>query len=283
MACGHLARVARVLRAIDQVQKERNMRARMIIGVAAVVAGLWDARGACGQTSGAAHGAGAKETIISTSGTARVERSPDYVDVLVGVVTEETTAAASQMEASKVMEATLGAVKGLKLEGMQPQTGSVELTPKYPQNYYSNSSAKIIGYTAKIMLRVRTTEIGSVARIVDAALGAGCNRVDQVEFGIKEALAAREEAITLATKAAKRKAEVMAAALDLHLARVVEATTSSRQMGGWYGNRMSTSNVAQLANESAGGGEGTEGSAVVPGKVEVWVDVNLTFTAAGEK
>jgi uncharacterized protein YggE len=164
------------------------------------------------------------ESTVSATGKARVYRTPDFVDVNVGIFVQETTASAAQYSATQIMERVVGAIKNLKLAGEELQTGTVDLSPRYP-DYNSQQERKVVGYNAMIVLRVRTTDLKAVAKIIDTALGAGANLVHGVDFQIKEALEAREEALKLATKAAKRKATVMAEALDLKLGRVTGTTT----------------------------------------------------------
>ena len=218
-----------------------------------------------------------KEPLIHATGTGRVQHVPDYVDVSVGVEVIEASASAAQAGAETVMKATVAAIRGMKLADEELQTGSVQLSPRYERNHRDEAPAKVIGYTGAITLNIRTSDLESPARIIDAALKSGCNRVQSVDFGIKELLAAREEAIKLATKAAKRKAEVMAEALDMKLTRVANASTQSIN-NFWSGsNRLG--NMAQVASDG-GGGDGGDGSAMVPGKVEVLVDVSISFVAA---
>ena len=220
-----------------------------------------------------------QESTVSASGTARVSRTPDFVDVVVGVVVNESTAAAAQAGADEAMSATVTAIKGLNLAGeggkAELQTGTVELVPRYERRDHTTDEMKIIGYTATMTLRVRTSDLTSVAKIIDTALAAGSNRVDSVQFGIREALSAREEAIRLATRAARRKAEVLAESLEMRLGRVVTANTISNQWGGWWGGANRMSQMSNVMQTSGGGGEGED--AVVPGKVEVWADTNVTF------
>ena len=224
-----------------------------------------------------------KESTISATRTARVEPTPDYVDVMVGAVAIEKTAGAANAAATKIMEAAVTAIKTLKLTAEDLQTGSVGLDPRYERkNNPEDDVPKIVGYVATVTLRVRTSDLKSVPRIIDAALGANCNRVDYVQFGIKEAIAAREEAVKLATQAARRKAVVMADALDLHITRVVDASTSSQQRGGWYGT---ANQISQMSNQSfeAPSARGDSTESVVPGKIEVWADATITFGAAPGK
>jgi uncharacterized protein YggE len=215
------------------------------------------------------------ESTIASTGTAKVYRAPDYVDVVTGIEVQEKTASAAQASASSTMAKIVGAVQALKLAGADLQTGSVDLSPRYEERKHSDDPGTIIAYKATTTLRVRTADVKSVSSIIDAALGAGANRVDSVQFGIKQAIEAREEAVRLATKAAKRKADVMAGALDLRLGRMIHATTTTNQSGYWGVNRYS--NMSQMSNEASGGGGAEDGAAVVPGKIEVWAEASLTF------
>lgn len=235
------------------------------------------------QPADAAKSAPPKETTVVATGTARVERAPDYVDVMLGKTANDVSASAAHAAAMKAVEAAAVAIKALKLEGEDLQTGSVDLSPRYERRPSDEEVPKIVGYVGSITLRIRTKDLKAVPRIIDAALAAGCNRVDYVQFGIKEAIAAREEAVKLATAAAKRKAAVMAEALELRITRVVEAGTNSHQYGGWYGGNRISQMANSAPNEAGGGGEGGGEGGVVPGKIEVWADATVTFGAAEKK
>lgn len=220
-----------------------------------------------------------KEPIIESTGTGRVQRAPDRVDISVGVEVAEETASAAHASSERIMKAAVAAIRELKLAGEELQTGSVELSPRYERVGSSQTPTRIIGYTGSISLTVRTTHLEAPAGVIDAALKAGCNRVNYVSFTLKELLEAREEAIKLATRAAKRKAEVMADALDMKLVRVARANTSNVNQGWWGANRFS--NMAQVATGN-NGGDGGDGSALVPGQIEVTAEVSVSFVAAAK-
>jgi len=218
-----------------------------------------------------------KEPLIEATGTGKVQRVPNRVDISVGVEVIEETASSAQTAAEKIMKDAVAAVRDLKLTGEELATGSVELSPRYERRDDQERPAKIIGYTGSISLTIRTSNLEAPAGVIDAALKAGCNRIHSVNFTLKELLEAREEAIKLATKAAKRKAEVMAEALDLKIARVAKANTSNVSWGWWGANRFS--NMAQVATGN-GDGDGGDGAALVPGKIDVTADVSISFVAA---
>lgn len=210
---------------------------------------------------------------VTASATARVYRTPEYLDVIIGVETIAPTASEAQASCTATMEKALTALKALNLDKYEPQTGTVSLQPRY-NSYRDESERRIVGYTALNTVRVRTTDLKASARIIDEALKAGANRVDSVSFGIKEYLAAREEALTMAVKAAKRKAQVIASALDQHLGKVQSVNESSPAY--FYGgmNRMAQ---VQTANVAGGGSGETAEESVVPGQIEVVVDVTISF------
>lgn len=241
---------------------------------AIVMLGLVASRSAAQEPAGAGLRPG--ETSILASGTGRVSRAPDYVDIILGVSADAKSAGDAQGAASAAMERIIAAVKALSLENAELKSGDIRLSPRYERQDYGETSPRIIGYSAQMSLRVRTKDVKSPARVIDAALGAGANRVDGVEFGIREAVEAREEAIRLASKAAKRKLQVLAHALDLRVVRLVNVVSSTDQQGPWaYGNRFS--NLA--VNDAKTGGAGMSEGSVEPGMVEVTAEV--TLTAAG--
>lgn len=212
---------------------------------------------------------------LTASGTAKVQRAPDYVRIVCGVTITGATASEAQAKAMATMEAATKAVKGLNLSEEYLESDRVQLAPVYRRDSGYETTREIIGYNASITMVVRSADLQCGPRVIDAALGAGCNSIDSLEFGVKEALAAREEAIALAAKAAKRKAGVLAGALGLRLVAITSADTNSPQ-GSWGANRFS--NLAQSVSTD-GGGEGRE-EGFNPGMVEIWATVNVTYSVA---
>ena len=211
---------------------------------------------------------------IQTTGNGRVERTPDYVDIIAGIEAQAKTAAAAQEQAGSIMRKTLEAIDDLSLKDEDLKSGTISLSPRYEMHNsktLGTDEQRIVGYTAMITVRIRTSDLEATASVIDAALAAGANRIDSVEFGLKEAIEAREEAIALATKAAKRKATVIANALDIKLGRLLNASASEYR----------PYPMAKLSNSFRGAEDGgaTE-NAIVPGKIEITADVSLTFAVA---
>ncbi|QQS09713.1 MAG: SIMPL domain-containing protein [Phycisphaerales bacterium] len=212
---------------------------------------------------------------LSVSGRARVSREPDFAEIGVGVLIQEDKAVDATSRAADAMSKIVAAIKALKLEGEELQTSGVTLTPRYSP-YRAEQAQKIIGYDASLTLGVRTTDLKAVSRVMDAALGAGANRIDGLSFEIKDAIETREEAIRLAAAAAKRKAATLADAMGVRLVSILNVSETGSAMP-----RIYTAN--RVANLSSGEGfahSGDDTSPIEPGKVEVWGDVSVVYVIA---
>ena len=208
---------------------------------------------------------------LTSTGTAKVQRAPDFLQIVCGVMVDGKTASEAQAAATSAVANATRAIKELKLAGEYLQTDRVTLTPLFKPDGQYNTTREVIGYRASISVIVRTNDLDVAPKIIDAALSSGCNTIESLEFGIKEALAAREEAMVLATKAAKRKAEVLAGALEVKLGRVKHTETTSPNS--WGSNRFS--NMAQSVRSDPGSSDDQD--AFNPGMVEVWATVNITY------
>jgi uncharacterized protein YggE len=222
--------------------------------------------------------AASPESTISVNGTGRVTRTPNFVEVSLGVEVLDPVASAAQAGAERTMAAVIDAIRSLSLPGQELQPGTVELQPRYDDHREHSELPRIIGHKASISLSIRSTDLASPARVIDAAIKAGAARIDAVTFGIREALSAREEAIRLAADAAKRKARTLAAALDVRLGRIMTAGTTAGTYS-WAPNRYANA-MAQQSFEPAGGREAEDTGPIVPGKIEVWAEVSVTYSIA---
>src|SRR5688572_19853468 len=70
------------------------------------------------------------EATISVNGTGRVQRTPDFVEVSLGVDVLDPVASEAQARVEQAMKAILESIKALSLAGQELQPGSVELQPR---------------------------------------------------------------------------------------------------------------------------------------------------------
>lgn len=210
---------------------------------------------------------------ISVSGTGKVSRRPDYVEVTVGVIRMHTDAATAQTQAAEAMTKVVAALEALKIEGLELRTSAVELEPRL-SDYRNDRVPEIVAYSATMMVYVKSKTPTDGPRLLTAAIAQGANQIGSLNYGITAALQAREEALLLAVRAARRKAETMAGALGVRLGGLKSASETVQSY--WPMSRMSqmTQNVASATSAEVG-----EGS-MMPGTVDVVVTANLTYNVA---
>ncbi|MGH9663779.1 MAG: SIMPL domain-containing protein, partial [Bryobacteraceae bacterium] len=105
---------------------------------------------------------------------------------------------------------------------------SYTVTPNYA--YPNGSAPTLTGYTVTNVVEVTLTDLGSVGKVIDTAIGAGANNVQRLTFGLKDDSSVRQQALRLATQQATSDANAIASGLNVHTGGVLSAaeeTTST--------------------------------------------------------
>src|SRR5207244_2611121 len=146
---------------------------------------------------------------IQANGTATLSANPDQAQLEVGVVTLGATAQESAQQNATQTTAVLNAVKAVLGANGTVQTVSYSVYARY--NNASGQTAVIIGYTTTNMVRVTTTDLSIVGKLIDAANQAGANSVGGLSFGLIDPEPLVEQALSQATKRALAHAGAIAA------------------------------------------------------------------------
>lgn len=149
--------------------------------------------------------------IISVTGEGTVEAQPDRATISVGVVTREKNPSAVQVANARAATSVINSIVALGIERRDISTGNYNFNPTY--RHLDNGRSEIDGYEATNSVTIIVDDLNLVGKIIDAALSHGANRVDSLNFGLRNKNAYQDEALRLAILDAKRKAEVAASAL----------------------------------------------------------------------
>ena len=163
---------------------------------------------------------------IRVTGDARVSARPDRVQIDLGV---QTVAVQSQQAAAgnaRTLEAVLAAVKSAAGPTGQLRTVSYSLSPNY-QYHPGGGEPTITGYTAVNVVEVTLDDLARMGDVIDAATRAGANRVQGIQFTLRDQEAVRAEALRQAAQRARAEAEVLASALSLKILRVLTVEETS--------------------------------------------------------
>jgi len=159
---------------------------------------------------------------LTVSGTAELQVEPDEAVVEVGVEAERPTADAAQAEASRIAAEIFRGLGELDIDATAVQTSQLMLNPVYDYRRGADEGApRVIAYRASNVVSVRLRDLAKIGPVIDAATRAGANRVQGVQFRLRNDLEPRQKALRQATEEARAKAEAIAGALGVRLGPVL--------------------------------------------------------------
>ncbi len=157
---------------------------------------------------------------ISVQGQAMRSVEPDHAIVSLGIEAVGPSSAEATAELSQKSNQIVTAAGDVGVAEADIQTSGLSLWPVYGDTNELQQPT-ILGYRASANYRITVRVIDDVAAVLDAALAAGANSIDGVQFASTAIEAARQELLAEATQEAARKAEAIAAALDGRLGGLI--------------------------------------------------------------
>jgi uncharacterized protein len=168
---------------------------------------------------------GARTIEVTGNGEAHV--APDVASLNLAIETHAPTAQQSAGQNAALAQKVVDALN-TKLQGKgKVWTGGYSLYPEYSDSSQPNQKPAVIGYRAENSITVETGEIGMLGGLIDTAIEAGANRINFLNFTLRDESQARSQAITLAAKDALTQADSLARSLGVKLGPVVKATTQA--------------------------------------------------------
>ena len=202
---------------------------------------------------------------IGVTGTGSVKVKPDIAYVNVGVQTENTDAKAAQADNNTKIQAVVAKMKELGIADTDIKTNGYSMYPRYD---YSNpaSAGKITGYTVHNSVSLTLRDINKVGETVDAAVAAGANMNNSIQFSVADTTAYYTQALTLAIANAKSKGTVIASAIG----KTIGTPLSISENGGYY---------APIAYAEAAMGMKDAGASmpVQTGELEITATVSVVY------
>ncbi|MGI0007798.1 MAG: SIMPL domain-containing protein [Nitrosotalea sp.] len=129
-----------------------------------------------------------QERTASVTGSATASIAPDMVTIQFGVDTEAKTAQGATSTNSQMMNAVVSAVMNSGVTKDEISTAGFSIYPVYndsvPDLVTGIHKSILTGYQASNTLYVKTTNLSLAGSVVDAAVGAGANRVDNISFSL---------------------------------------------------------------------------------------------------
>jgi uncharacterized protein YggE len=202
---------------------------------------------------------------IQVSGNGEADAPPDLAVLSLAIETQAPTAAAAAGRNGALAQKVTDALKAKLGDKGKISTGGYSLDPEYADQSRPNAKPAITGYRAANTITVQTGALDLVGPLIDAAIAAGANRVNSLDFNLRDDTAARNDAIAKAAKDAQAQAQALATALNLKLGPIINATTVSNE-----GPRPVMFRAAFNSGNAAA-------TPVSPGEVTVPATVSLTY------
>jgi uncharacterized protein len=221
---------------------------------------------ACGPATIVANPAPPQRT-LNVSGTGLVYLTPDIAYINIGVHTETPTAGEAVTANNKQTQQVVDALKAAGVDAKDIRTSNFSIWPN--TQYDPQTNAKLATtYVVDNTVFVTVRKLEDLGTLLDAAVKAGANNVNSIQFDVADKTSAIKQARDQAVNDAKTQAE--------ELAKAAGVTLGSLQ--GINFNDNVPSPIMQAFGKGGGGGAAEAASVPInPGTMTLTVNVNLTY------
>jgi uncharacterized protein len=214
--------------------------------------------------------------LITTTGEAEVLVIPDEVVLTLGVETSDKQLSLAKRENDEIAAKVLAAAQARGVASKYVQTDHISIEPRYRDSYEQRD---FIGYFVRKTIVITLKDISGFDAVLSDVLEAGAGYVYGIQFRTTELRKHRDEARTLAIRAAQEKAVALAQELGQAVGQPHEIREDQSQWWSsyntWWSGRASTM-TQNVIQESGGTPLGTEGT-LAPGQISVTAKVTVSF------
>lgn len=159
---------------------------------------------------------------VRATGQGSVSVRPDAARVSVAVVKQAVSAGDAASQNATAAAAVIAAIRQLLGQNADVRTSSYNLTANYsvPRD---GTPAQITGYTATNVIEAVAADPTLAGRVIDTAIGAGANRVNNVQLYLRDEEPSRAQALRVAAQRARARADSIALGLGVRLGQVLNA------------------------------------------------------------
>jgi len=209
------------------------------------------------------------ENSIQVTGQSILSVDPDKAEIILGVEIQEETAIESQQGNAEIMERVMTALKNNGIKKDDIQTYQYNVRPIRNYNSKSGDYYEIIAYKTTHMVKIKTTDLDNVGKVIDAATSAGANRFQEVSFGLtnEKQTEYRNTGLEEAAMNAKTKAESIADGLGVKVQSVLRASESSYYQPVYRSYDMATVSGGAMEAETE----------ISPGMIQISATVSVSY------
>lgn len=206
-----------------------------------------------------------KLRLLTAVGNGDASVVPDTAEVRIGVETESLTATQAREENASRVQNLVAVLKSLGIPDKDVRTSSYQINPVRRYDEKIQGLPPIVGYNVQNIISVKTEKMDIVPTILDKAVEGGVNRVDSINFSVKNDTAVRQEALRKAVADARANAQQMAKELGVKLDKVY-----SIQQGGGVSTPMPMMYAKSMSADASS-------TPVFPGETTINASATVVF------
>ncbi len=207
---------------------------------------------------------------INVSGSADVKVVPDEVYLNVAVETRNEVLDVAKRENDDRVSKALIFLKQNGVKEKDIQTDYVTIQPIF--NRREELQTKPTYYQVRKGIGIRLGDVGSFDTVFTGLISIGVNYVQGIQFRTTELRKYRDQARVMAIRAAKDKADSMAAELGVRVGKPLSINVNESSSGtGWQGG------LNQNIRQDAGATSGETGDSFAVGQINISASVSVSF------
>jgi uncharacterized protein YggE len=219
---------------------------------------------------------------ITVNGESLVYAKPDKIVLNFGIETRDNQLVVAKRKNAEIWKKAAAVLKQSGVPAKDIQTDYLSIEPRFKD--YDKMDPPT-GYVARNVFIVTLTDPAKVEALISQMLESGVNHVNGVEFQTTEFKRLRESARELALKAAREKAEKMAATLGGAIGKPIAINEGyAGGSGAWYFSSWSgwgyggrSSGMSQNVIQDTRGSGGEDPQSMALGKISIRASVSVTF------
>lgn len=220
-----------------------------------------------------------KRGYVSVSYTAEKEVAPDTVEISVAIRTDDKK---SMQEASRKNKEISDKVYAYLKSMITPANGDYIKTSNYsasPSYSYNSGKRYLDKYVVSNNIIVHTKSIDKISTLIDKSITLGATDIDSLNFSLSEKDAQCAELLSNATKQARKRAEIVAAASGSAITGIknIETSCTVNRSGGNFNYARNTLMMAKSAGAMEDAAVPGAAPNIEAGVIRIYSNINAKF------
>ncbi len=156
--------------------------------------------------------------LISVKGEATAQSAPNKADLSINLFGSGKTAAKAKEESDDKLRSLYKVIKKYGIDTAAVNTNQSSVQPQYD---YKDGKRIFRDYQSQHRVTIEIDKLDAVAEISDELVKAGVDRIESLQYGMKDDAALKQQALVKALIQAKSKAKALAKVAGVELGKVV--------------------------------------------------------------